>query len=174
MGLAHSEFRAAVLAAASLGASLLSPFAFLAVGKSLGNRHFGTAIVALALGLASLTYAATCSLGFVAGSRDRGIAEHAAVIETRGDAADRYATAKAELATLKGSSPAIVERRSELSAIMEAASADKRAAGPGKAGQSVQAAASIAFVYRPAVADRRGGCRPVVDVDVLFSNARRP
>ena len=96
---------------------------------------------------ASLAYAATCSLGFVAGSRDTGISEHAAVAETRHDAADRYATAKAELATLKGSNPAILERRSELTAIMEKASADKRLAGPAKGGQAVNSqAASIAFV----------------------------
>jgi len=145
MGLHHSQFRAGVLAIASVGASLLGPFCFLAAGRALGRWRVGTAAVAFALGCGCLAYAGVCSLGFVSGARDLGTANRTVVSDARSDAAERFAAAKLELAglaTTKGR--AALERRRELTKIMADAAAEKRAAGPAPAADSQ--ASAVAFV----------------------------
>src|SRR5262245_35898176 len=89
LGLASSEFRAVVLALASAGASVLGPFCWLAVFR---GRGFGTRCAALLLAVGCLGYAAVCSLGFVAGSRDLA---NAAVSERLDPYQDKRAAAAA-------------------------------------------------------------------------------
>ena len=143
LGLASSEFRALVLAAASAGASILGPCAWLAVVR---GRGIGTRAVALVLALGCLLYAGVCSLGFVAGSTDKAVSERVIA----GDAyADRRALVKAardELATLKGQSRAVMERRRELATILAPKTPETRA----KPVQQDAQAAALAFYIRAA------------------------
>jgi hypothetical protein len=148
LGAAHSEFRAVILALASAGATLLAPLCFVVVGQSWRRRNFGAALVALILGLGALAYAAVCSLGTVAGSRDLAITAH---LETKEAHEDRRALVKAardELASLKGQRSEIVERRSELTAILAKLSDAKPDQRP-SARPDAQAA-GVAFVLAAA------------------------
>ena len=115
LGLASSEFRALVLAAASVGASVLGPFCWVAVVR---GRGFGTRIIALVLAPGGLAYASVCSLGFVAGSRDAAISERASSIDAHQDRRALVKAARDELAGLKGQRPEIAERRAELTALL--------------------------------------------------------
>ena len=99
LGLASSEFRALVLAAASAGASVLGPFCWVAVVR---GRGFGTRAIALVLALGCLAYASVCSLGFVAGSRDAAISERVVAAEAHQDKRALAKAARDELATLEG------------------------------------------------------------------------
>ena len=114
LGLASSEFRALVLAAASAGASLLGPFCWLAVFR---GRGFGPRAAALALATGCLAYAGVCSLGFIASSQDLAISERTITADAYADRRALAAAARAELATLaiiKTPSRAVLERRREL------------------------------------------------------------
>ena len=86
-----------MLALASAGASVLGPFAWLAVFR---GRSFGTWCAALLLAVGCLAYAAVCSLGFVAGSRDTANAGQLAAVELHQDKRAIAKAARAELATL--------------------------------------------------------------------------
>jgi hypothetical protein len=146
LGLASSEFRALVLAAASAGASVLGPCAWLAVFR---GRGFGTRVIALVLALGCLAYAGVCSLGFVAGSKDRDISERVADADAYADARAIATAARAELATLatiRTPSRAVIERRRELASILAPHSPDKRAKPVGKDSQ----ASALGFYLRAA------------------------
>ena len=108
--------------------------------------EFGTRAVALVLALGCLLYAGVCSLGFVAGSTDKAVSERVIA----GDAyADRRALVKAardELATLKGRSRAVMERRRELATILAPKTPETRA----KPVQQDAQAAALAFYIRAA------------------------
>jgi hypothetical protein len=147
IGLASSEYRAWVLAAASAGASVLGPFCWLAVFR---GRGFGPRMAALVLALGCLAYAAVCSLGFVAGSRDTA---HAALTERADAYQDKRAVAaaaRAELAALatKPATKAVLDRKRELTALLTK-NADIGINGPAAAKQDSQAAA-LAFYARAA------------------------
>ena len=118
LGMASSEFKAVVLAIASAGATLLAPLAFASITSAFRKRRYGAAIVALALGTGALTYSAVSSLGFVHGSRDSGITERVAAADAYADKKALAKAAREELAGLKGQKPEIVERRSELTALL--------------------------------------------------------
>ena len=146
LGAVHSEFRAVVLALASLGATLLAPVCFAAVVTCVRKRSFGTSIVALILGALALLYAATCSLGFVAGSGDAARSEIKVAAES---SADKRALAKAardELVTLKGTRADIVERRSELTALLVELSKAKADHGSSASANPDSQARGVAFV----------------------------
>src|SRR5262245_59729829 len=115
LGIATSEFRAVVLAAASAGASLLGPFCWLAVFR---GRGFGTRTAALLLAVGCLAYAGVCSLGFVAGSRDAATGAISVRSDAYSDKRAVAAAARAELAGLKGQTKAVIDRRRELSAML--------------------------------------------------------
>jgi len=115
LGAATSEFRGLVLAMASAGASVLGPFCWLARFR---GRGFGTRCTALVLALGCLAYAATCSLGFVAGARDVDNSGRAIVADQYADRRAVAEAARSELATLKGQTPAILKRRRELAALL--------------------------------------------------------
>jgi hypothetical protein len=144
LGLASSEFRALVLAAASAGASILGPFCWLAVFR---GRGFGTRCAALLLAVGCLAYAAVCSLGFVAGSRDTAIAGQQAVVDAYQDKRAIAAAARAELATLatiKIPSRQVIERRRELAGMLAAPPASRAPANPDSQ------AAAVAFYLNAA------------------------
>jgi hypothetical protein len=145
LGIASSEFRALVLAAASAGASLLGPFAWVAVFR---GRGFGPRAAALLLALGCLLYAAVCSLGFVSGARDIAVSERVAAADSYSERRALAAAARAELATLKGQRPEIVERRAELTAILVKLSDAKP--GERAAARPDSQAAALAFYIRAA------------------------
>jgi len=148
LGTAHSEFRAVILALASAGATLLAPLCFAAVAQCWRSRNFGAGLVALVLGVAALTYAAVCSLGFVAGSRDTVISAHTVAIEDRQDKRALAKAAHEELSKLKGQRPDVVERRAELTAILVELS--KAKPGQRAAARPDSQAAGVAFVLSAA------------------------
>jgi hypothetical protein len=118
LGLASSEFRAVVLALASAGASLLGPFAWLAVFR---GRGFGTRTAALALAIGAMTYAGVCSIGFVHGSRDTATAANSERLDGYRDVRavkDAARTELAALATIKQPTQAVLKRRRELAAVL--------------------------------------------------------
>jgi hypothetical protein len=117
LGLASSEFRALVLAAASAGASVLGPFCWVALFR---GRGFGPRFIALVLALGCLAYAGVCSLGFVAGSRDQAVSERSISADAYADKRAVADAARAELASLKGQTRAVIERRRELVKILTA------------------------------------------------------
>jgi DNA invertase Pin-like site-specific DNA recombinase len=143
LGLASSEFRAIVLALASAGSSLLGPFCWLAVFR---GRGFGTRCAALVLALGCLAYAAACSLGFVAGSRDTAIAGQQAAVDAYQDRRAIAAAARAELGSLKGQTRAAIERRRELAKIL----ATSGAAPSAPAAKPDSQAAAVAFYLNAA------------------------
>jgi hypothetical protein len=144
LGAVHSEFRAVVLAMASAGATLLAPVCFAAVVTCFRRRSFGVSMVALLLGTLALLYAATCSLGTVAGSRDLAVSEHLQHSESAKDRRALIEATRAELAGLRGTRADIVERRSELTSILVKLSD----AAPGKStsARPDSQAAGVAFV----------------------------
>lgn len=146
LGLNHSLFRALVLAGASAGATLLGPFCFLAAVRSVAERRFGTAFVAVALGIGCLVYAATCSLGFVSSGRDLGAARADATTEARTLAKKNFDAADAEIAKL-GTGKRATERRKELEARKDAAAATL---GSREARKADSQAAAVAFVLSAA------------------------
>jgi hypothetical protein len=146
LGLASSEFRALVLAAASAGASLLGPFCWLAVFR---GRGFGPRAAALSLAIGCLAYAGVCSLGFVAGSQDLAISERTITADAYADRRALAAAARAELATLatiKAPSRAVLERRRELAAILVPKAPETQA----KPVQADAQSAALAFYVRAA------------------------
>jgi len=149
LGLASSEFRAIVLALASAGASVLGPCAWLAVlrGKGIGTRG-----IALLMGLGCLAYAAVCSLGFVAGSRDTATAAITERADTYSDQRAVKAAARAELAalaTIKTSGRTVIERRRELAKLLAPIAPPQRATAPVGVPADSQAAA-VAFYLQAA------------------------
>jgi hypothetical protein len=144
LGLASSEFRAIVLAAASAGASILGPCAWLAVVRGQG---VGTRAIALVLALGCLAYAATCSLGFVAGSRDLGVSERVAAADAYAEKRALAKAARDELATLKGTRADVVERRAELTSLLASLATAKPGERPVEADSQ---AAGITFVLAAA------------------------
>jgi hypothetical protein len=117
LGLASSEFRALVLAAASAGASILGPFCWVALFR---GRGFGPRTVALVLALGCLVYAGICSLGFIAGSRDQAISERSITADAYADQRAVATAARTELASLKGQTRGVIERRRELVKLLTA------------------------------------------------------
>jgi hypothetical protein len=147
LGLASSEFRAIVLALASAGASVLGPFCWLAVFR---GRGFGTRCAALLLAVGCLAYAAICSLGFVAGSRDMAIAGQQAAVEAHQDVRAVKDAARAELAMLakvRTPNKRVIERRRELAEILAGAPSDT---GTKTAAQPDSQAAALAFYLQAA------------------------
>ena len=148
LGAYHSEFRAVVLALASGGATLLAPICFEAVRRCIRQWKMGVSAVALALGLLAFGYSSACSLGFVAGGRDLGIASQARQSDLQ---EDRKALAKAahkELTSLKGQHPRIVERRRELTKLLASLSEKGTAERP--VAKSDSQAAAFGFYLRAA------------------------
>jgi hypothetical protein len=148
LGLASSLPRAYVLAAASLGASILGPCAWVAVfGR--GTR-FGTRAVSLMLAVGCLTYAGTCSLGLLAGARNEAVLGRVIVSDAYRDARAIRDAARDELASLKGQGPTVLKRRRELTAILtnrDAVGTLQRAAAPT---QIDPQAAALGFYLRAA------------------------
>jgi hypothetical protein len=145
LGLAHSEFRAYVLAGAAIGAAVLAPLSLLAASHAARQWRFGTALVALILGVGCVLFTATSSVGFTAGARARLISERTAAIEEHGDRRAVADAARAELqmlAAVKAVTPAVLKRRRELAALLVPNTPDKRAAPVEKDSQ----AAGVAFV----------------------------
>lgn len=145
LGIASSEFRALVLAAASAGASVLGPFAWLAVFR---GRGLGPRAAALLLAVGCLAYAAVCSLGFVAGSRDAAVSRSTIQSEQHQDRRAVAEAARAELsalAVIKTPTRAILERRRELAAMLSTP-----ATSTAPAGKTDSQAAALAFYIRAA------------------------
>jgi hypothetical protein len=115
LGLHHSQFRALVLATASIAAAVLAPLCILAVARGTG---FGTRALALMLGAGCILYTSISSLGFVASARDAGISGHVAAVEKHADRRALIEAASKELASLKGQRADVIERRSELTALL--------------------------------------------------------
>jgi hypothetical protein len=143
MGLPTGEFRAVALALASAGASILGPFAWVAVFRGSG---FGTRAAALLLALGCLLYAATCSLGFNAGARETAAAEVLGRSETAADRRAVRTAARLELAGLATAKPAptVLARRRELAKLLAAPAADTTA----PVAHADPQAASVGFVLR--------------------------
>jgi hypothetical protein len=146
LGIEHGEFRALVLAAASVGAAILAPMGFLVATR---GRGFQTRAVALVLALACLLYTAASSLGTIAGAQDAGAARHAAAVEAHGDRRALIEDARRELAGLKGSKGDVLERRSELTALLAKLTTETVIATSNKARPNAQAGA-LAFYLRSA------------------------
>jgi hypothetical protein len=115
LGLARSEFSALALGAAAAGATLLGPFCWLVVFR---GRGLGTRACALLLALGCALYASISSLGFVAGSKDLGISERLAVEQRNTDKRVLVDAIRNELGALRGQRSDIVDRRSELTAML--------------------------------------------------------
>lgn len=144
LGAAKGEFAAYVLAAVSLGASILGPCAWLVV---FGRRvPIGTRLVALLLAMGCLTYASVCSLGYVHGARTGAVSGQVAAADAYADARALKRAAIAELATLKGQGPDVLKRRRELAAIVSAPSPTKAI----QPGASDAQASAIAFYVQAA------------------------
>jgi hypothetical protein len=145
LGLAHSEFRAYVLAGASIGAAVLAPLSLLAAGYAVRQWRLGRAAVALALGIGCVFYTGVSSLGFTAGARATLVSEHVAEVEEHADRRAVAEAARAELASLasvRTANRAVVERRRELAALLVPTAPGKRAKPVEKDTQ----AAGVAFV----------------------------
>jgi hypothetical protein len=144
LGLATSPMAAYMLAAASAGASILGPCAWVAVSER--GVSFGTRCIALVMAVGCLAYASTCSLGYVHGARAGAISEHLSASEAQEEARALRRAAIAELGTLKGQSPDVLERRSELTALLSSkadAAAARTTAGDAQA-------KAVAFLVRAA------------------------
>jgi hypothetical protein len=146
LGAVQSPFKATVLALASAGATLLAPVCFAAVMICVRKRSFGVSLVALALGTLALTYAAVCSLGTVAGARNLNESERLQISDRYADQRAVAAAARAELATLKGQTPAVLKRRRELVALLT----DPRTGRTAAPVQADAQATALAFYIRAA------------------------
>jgi hypothetical protein len=145
LGLAHSEFRAYVLAGASIGAAVLAPLSLLAAGYAVRQWRLGRAAVALTLGVGCALYTGVSSLGFTAGARSNLISEHTTAIEAHADRRAVAEAARAELASLasvKTANRAVVERRRELAALLIPKTIETHA----KPAEKDSQAAGVAFV----------------------------
>jgi hypothetical protein len=142
LGIADGEFRAAVLAGASIGAAIMAPLAFLAVHR---GRGFGTRSTALMLAIGALLYTSASSLGFISQAKDHGISDRVTVSDRYADHRAVAVAARAELAGLKGQTPAVLKRRRELTALL--AGKSTVAAAPVKADAQ---AAALGFYLRAA------------------------
>jgi hypothetical protein len=147
LGAVQSPFKATVLALASAGATLLAPVCFAAVMVCARKRRFGVSLVALVLGTLALTYAAVCSLGTVAGAKDHGNSERSVAAATYADGRAVKDAARAELATLKGQTRQVMERRRELAKLLAGNAVPSTGAKPVQADAQ---AASLAFYIRAA------------------------
>jgi hypothetical protein len=144
LGLATSTMAAYMLAAASAGASILGPCAWMVV---FGRRvPLGRRGVALLLAVGCLAYAGTCSLGYVHGARTGAISGQQTAADQYGDVRALKRAAIAELGTLKGQSPAVLKRRAELMAILSS----KASAAAVQPGSTDAQAAALGFYIRAA------------------------
>jgi hypothetical protein len=115
VGSAKSELAGYILAGGALAASVMSA---VCIAVALTGRGAAVRLAALFLGCWCLAYGVSCSLGFIAGSKDAAAASRSVIV---GEAADRRAmfnAALAELGTLKGQHPTTIKRRRELQQVM--------------------------------------------------------
>jgi len=143
LGISDGPFRAGVLAGASIGAAILAPVAFLAVVR---GRGFGPRCVALLLAIGCLAYTSASSLGFLAGSRDLGVSERSIAADAYADRRALADAARKELASLKGQTKAVLDRRRELQTILAGSGKQTEARPVQKDAQ----AAALAFYMRAA------------------------
>jgi hypothetical protein len=136
-----------IMATGSLASAIMGP---IALTVAFSGRAFAIRLACAFLGLWCLAYAVSASLGFVATARDTAVAERAAVAESAAERRARFDLAKSELATLKGQTRTVLQRRRELEATLRETASRSQTAILKPIGAVDPQAATLAYFLKAA------------------------